>query len=137
MKRVLLLFGFLAFVLAGVASASRDAGPCCPAGAAAEAQVHAQGHGDAHKKDGCCGPKAEGERAAMCMRGENGPAKCCATDADNTKGCCAEGACAMKQEAGRQCCEKKAEGQEKAGCCQKKDGEQAKAGCCAKHGAGS
>lgn len=98
MKRVLLLFSFLALVLAGVVSADRVPGACCPAGEAGKA-LQAHGHHQmdpaAHKAGGCC-QKAEGAEAKGCCDKHG-------TDADAKGGCCekhrAEGA-------KKGCCEK-------------------------------
>jgi hypothetical protein len=112
MKRVLLLFTFVALVLAGVASADREAGACCPAGEAGKAQM--QGHGDTHHTSGtCCGPKAEGQ-----------------------KGCCEGMAEKAHADHAAGCCKKTGENGSTAGCCQKHEGGEAKAGCCMKHEAG-
>lgn len=123
MKRVLLLVSFVALVLAGVASASGDAGACCPAGAAGQAQAHHEMHG---KDAGCCAKMAEGKG-------------CCTPDAEGKKACCADGTCEMKShnangngEAKAGCCANKADGEAKAGCCAKKADGETKAGCCVK-----
>jgi hypothetical protein len=83
MKRVLLLFTFVALVLAGVASADREAGACCPAGEAGQARM--QGHGEAHHQAGTCG----GPKAGAHVEGRQG---CCETrqDGDGKAGCCAK-----------------------------------------------
>jgi hypothetical protein len=118
MKRVLLLFTFIALVLAGVASADREPGSCCPAGEAGKMQM--QGHSEAHHPAGrCCGPRAESTGDRMCMRGETGEKGCCAPRAEGEqKGCCGDATCAKHENGQAGCCEKKAEGQGK-GCCAK------------------
>jgi hypothetical protein len=132
MKRVLLLFTFVALILAGVVSADRPAGACCPAGEAGQAQM--QDPADAHHASGtCCEPKAEGRTAGMCMGGDEGRKACCG-DAGR-KARCADGTCAKGQGNGQEgCCQENGEGGAKAGCCQKK-GAEGKAGCCMKAGA--
>jgi hypothetical protein len=147
MKRVLLLFTFVALVLAGVASADRPEDACCPAGEAGQA-AQMQAHGGAHHAVGkCCGPKAEGQPEGMCMRSAQGEKACCGGDAEAGKACCEDGTCAccgegVKAEGHAQggCCEKRGEPNTKAGCCQKHDDGERKAGCCMKasaHGARS
>lgn len=137
MKRVLLLFTFIALVLAGVASASRDTGACCPAGAAGQAQMQHDGHG---KAGGCCAKMADGK--GCCTPGAEGDGArpmgakkaCCA---DGSCDCCKDGVCEMKKQNGDAehkagCCAKKADGEARAGCCAKKAGADAKGGCCKK-----